>query len=167
MSKSNQKKDDELVEELRLIKDEHIEKALDHLRQCEIDIQTYLADFVASICDVEKEQMLSDCNTLCVAQARGLYWYARRYMNNDTFERIARQTNHINGKAFTEQGVAARVYKMSQLIDSEPLWRNRWSILKRIINTKYDDKEKDTDNVVVIQIPKGMREKFKIEIKEK
>lgn len=164
---SNRKTDEEIREDINELECSHIEQALEHLRLCELDVMSYLADFVANICDVNKEQILSDCNTIYVSQARGLFWYAYRYMTNETFEKIAQRTEHINGKRFTEQGVATSVYKMSQLIDQNTLWKKRWTILKRIIKTINTDKKKPTDNTIVIQIPKGMREKFKFEIKEK
>jgi len=76
-------------------------------------IRLYLADFIASLCNVEKEKMFSTCNNLDVAQARWLFWYAYRYMTNETYEKIGKLSGELYGKTFTKVGVAASVNKMA------------------------------------------------------
>lgn len=114
----------------------------------------YLADFVASLCDVEKERMFSACNDLDVAQARWLYFYAYRYMTGETYEKIGKLSREIYGKTFTKVGVAASVNKMYELIEQQPIWRKRWLIVKRIIKFSNSLIEEDEKQPIKIVVPK-------------
>ena len=115
-------------------------------------IRLYLADFIASLCNVEKEKMFSTCNNLDVAQARWLFWYAYRYMTNETYEKIGKLSGELYGKTFTKVGVAASVNKMYELIENGGIWRKRWLIVKRIIkisNTLIEEQENQPIRIVV------------------
>lgn len=115
-------------------------------------IRLYLADFIASLCNVEKEKMFSTCNNLDVAQARWLFWYAYRYMTNETYEKIGKLSGELYGKPFTKVGVAASVNKMYELIENGGIWRKRWLIVKRIIkisNTLIEEQENQPIKIVV------------------
>ena len=108
------------------------------LSNYEGNIRMYLADFVASLCNVDMKKMFSESNNLDVAQARWLFFYAYRYMTNETYEKIGRLSGELYGKAFTKVGVAASVNKMYSLIEQQPIWRKRWTTLKRIIKLQND-----------------------------
>ena len=145
----------------------NLEKALHFLRHCEMDVQEFLADSVAVLCDVDKSLMLSDCNTIHVAQARWLYWYAYRYMTSETYEKIVANTERLCGKRFTKQGVASSVNKMSLLIESQPIWKKRWTISRRIIKLRDGNEEEGEKNsTIVIHVPKGLKDRLNIQIKE-
>ena len=127
----------------------------DILSNHEKSISMYLADFVASLCSVDKERMFSACNDIDVAQARWLYFYAYRYMTNDTYEKIGKLSGELYGKKFTKVGVAASVNKMYTLIEQQPIWRKRWTIVKRII--KLQNKMVFEPQVpITITIPKNV-----------
>lgn len=119
------------------------------------NIRLYLADFVASLCNVEKEKMFSTCNNLDVAQARWLFWYAYRYMTNETYEKIGKLSGDLYGKTFTKVGVAASVNKMYTLIEQQPIWRKRWTIIKRIIKMQ-NEIDFEPPLPITITIPKNV-----------
>lgn len=144
----------------------HIEKALAHLRLLEQGYQCYLADFVCALCGVEKKDMMSGNNSTSV-QARWLYWFSYRYMTNESYKKIASMTEPFKGKRFSTQGIAAGVNKMSQLVESEPIWKKRWTIIKRIIKLREQESEVKVDNTITINIPKDLRDRINISIKEK
>ena len=123
----------------------------------------YLADFVASLCDVEKERMFSACNDLDVAQARWLYFYAYRYMTGETYEKIGKLSKEIYGKTFTKVGVAASVNKMYELIANQPIWRKRWTIIKRVIKAGENVIEDEVKKPIKIIIPKDANVELKRE----
>lgn len=127
----------------------------DTLLNYEGKIRTYLADFVASLCSVDKEKMFSSCNDLDVAQARWLFFYAYRYMTNDTYEKIGRLSGALYGKTFTKVGVAVSVNKMYALIEQQPIWRKRWTIIKRIIKLQ-DEMVFEPQVPITITIPKNV-----------
>ena len=115
-------------------------------------VRLYLADFIASLCNVEKEKMFSTCNNLDVAQARWLFWYAYRYMTNETYEKIGKLSGELYGKTFTKVGVAASVNKMYELIENGGIWRKRWLIVKRIIkfsNTLIEEQENQPIKIII------------------
>ena len=118
-------------------------------------VRLYLSDFIASLCNVEKEKMFSTCNNLDVAQARWLFWYAYRYMTNETYEKIGKLSGELYGKTFTKVGVAASVNKMYELIEQQPIWRKRWLIVKRIIKFSNSLIEEDEKQPIRIVVPKN------------
>ena len=110
----------------------------DTLLNYEGRVRNYLADFVASLCNVETERMFSDDNHLDVAQARWLFWYAYRYMTNETYEKIGKLSGELYGKVFTKVGVASSVNKMNMMIEQQPIWKKRWTIVKQIIKLQSE-----------------------------
>ena len=156
--------DDKVVSELKESQDFHIKKAVEHLQLCEKDINKYLSDFVAALCEVPKNSMLSNTHVAYCAHARYLYWYAYRYMTNESYEKIA-SISCESGHKYTQSAIATGVNKMSTMIEEEPLWNKRWLIVKRIIKLKWQDET--IDNTIVIQVPKELKGKVNISIKDK
>ena len=156
--------DDKVVSELKESQDFHIKKAVEHLQLCEKDINKYLSDFVAALCEVPKNSMLSNTHVVYCAHARYLYWYAYRYMTNESYEKIAAMSCE-SGHKYTQSAIATGVNKMSTMIEEEPLWNKRWLIVKRIIKLQWQDET--IDNTIVIQVPKDLKGKVNIQIKDK
>ena len=156
--------DDKVVSELKESQDFHIKKAVEHLLLCEKDINKHLSDFVAALCEVPKSSMLSNTHVAYCAHARYLYWYAYRYMTNESYEKIAAMSCE-SGHKYTQSAIATGVNKMSTMIEEEPLWNKRWLIIKRIIKLQWQDET--IDNTIVIQVPKDLKGKINITIKDK
>lgn len=156
--------DESVINGLKSSNDFHIKKAVEHLQKCEQDIKSYLADFIAALCAIPKDKMLSYTNVAHYAQARYLYWYAYRYMTKESYVKIA---SHLceNGHKYTQSAIATGVNKMSAMIEQEPLWSKRWGIVKKII--KLHSQDENIDNTVVIQVPKDLKGKINITIKDK
>lgn len=124
------------------------------LANYEGNICNYIADFVSSLCGVTKEQMFSCKKSIDIAQARGLFFYAYRYITYYTYDKIGHVTREMYGKSFTPEGVKSSVVKISELIENNPIWAKRWAILKSIIKSqKVDIKEPPIP--IVIKIPKN------------
>lgn len=113
-----------------------IQTVCETLKNYEGEMMSCIASFVAALCDVDEKDMFSNKNTLDAAQARSLFWYAYRYMTNETYDKIGRLSLKPFGKKFTAFGVSASVNKMHNLIEQQPIWRKRWTILKRVIKTQ-------------------------------
>lgn len=152
---------------LELKRIDNVEPMLDILRHYELDMYQYLADFVAALCNVSKDVMLGKSEKAHIAQPRWLFWYAYRYMTGETLEKVANMTVLCGGYKFTTNGIGQCVNKMSALISTEPLWQKRWNIIKRIIKLRDNDDEKKIDNTIVVSVPKHLRDKISITIKEK
>lgn len=159
------KSEDDIKRELDGIESFHIEEACRHLRMHEQDIQVYLADFVASLCDVKKEEMFSHSDVVFLAHARWLYWYAYRYMTNESYDKIATQDFH-GGHSFTSRTIQSGTNKMFMMIERDAIWKKRWIAIKKIIKIYNGDIDVPKSSIV-IQIPKEIKELVKIEIKEK
>lgn len=132
------------------------------LRGYENKIQYWLAYFVSALCNVEMDKMLTDCNTLSVAQARWLFWYSYRRMTNETYEKIAKVSSQYYGKYFTTATIANGITKMTQMIECEPIWTKRWVIIKRVIK-QYQESLMENEEPIKIVIPKNA----KVELKRK
>lgn len=146
---------------LESIKNYHVEKICEHLRASEISIQDWMLDFVASLCDVNKDEIFAPTDVVYLAHARWLYWFACRYMTGESYDKIAKQDFH-GGHPYTARTVQNGVNKMSIMIDNLPLWKKRWVILKQIIKVYNEDKSGETSKITIV-VPKQLND-VKIEI---
>ena len=160
------KSDEQIKSDWERLENDNIEKACEYLRMYEGDIEDYVAEIVASLCNVDVDKMLSDTSVAYLAQARWLYWYALRYMTNETYDKIAERTMHKTPYRFTPNGIGQSINKMSAMIVNEPIWTKRWIILKRIIKLRDTVvKEKSEIETVTMKIiaPKGVKLELKNE----
>jgi hypothetical protein len=132
------------------------------LADYEGNICDHIADFVSSLCCITKERMFSDSKSIDVAQARGLFFYAYRYMTANTYDKIGRITGETYGKRFTPEGVKSSIVKMSELIESNPIWSKRWSILKIIIKSQKVGID-ELSVPITIKVPKNVTATIKKE----
>lgn len=161
------KNNEQIKADFTNIDNDSLKKGLYYLGLYEKSIQEYLVDVVAALCGIEKEKMLTDGNVLKSAHARWLYWYAYRYLSNESYDKIADITYGICGKRFTKQAIGHCISRMSIMVEEEPLWKKRWTIIKRIIKLRDVDNDKKVDNTITINIPKELREQITIKIQEK
>ena len=134
------------------------------LRNHDVNVQEYIADFVASLCGVYKDDMMRRTDKIHISHARWLFWFAYRYMTNEPYAKIAEITERY-GRKFTEQGISNSVNKMSMMITSQPTWTKKWLTIKRIIKQK--EKDEHNDLVVTIYVPREIKNEIRFEIKEK
>ena len=160
------KSDEQIKSDWEHLENDNIEKACEYLRRYECDIEDYVAEIVASLCNVDVGKMLSDTSVAYLAQARWLYWYALRYMTNETYDKIAERTMRKTPYRFTPNGIGQSINKMSAMIVNEAIWTKRWIILKRIIKLRDTVvKEKSEMETVTMKIiaPKGVKLELKNE----
>lgn len=155
--------EDEVVQELKDNEKQMVDSICSVLSAYEGNIRLCLSKFVAALCDVEIERMFSNDNHLDVAQARWLFWYAYRYMTGETYEKIGRLSEPIYNKSFTKVGVAASVNKMYALIEQQPIWRKRWTIIKRVIKQSENFIDESATKPIRITIPKDANVELKRE----
>ena len=160
------KSDEQIKSDWERLENDNIEKACEYLRMYEGDIEDYVAEIVASLCNVDVDKMLSDTSVAYLAQARWLYWYALRYMTNETYDKIAERTMHKTPYRFTPNGIGQSINKMSAMIVNEPIWTKRWILLKRIItlrDTVVTEKSEIETVTMKIIAPKGVKLELKNE----
>lgn len=161
------KTEEEIKSDWEALNTFHVEQACNHLACYDGSIQEYIADTIASLCGVNKNEMFKATDIVYFAHARWLYWYSYRYLTNESYDKISIQSFHGEHK-FAQRTIQNGVNKMAMMIEKEPIWKKRWAIVKRIIKLKDESTSMDfTDSTIVIQVPRGMKEKIKIEIKEK
>lgn len=149
------------IEQLKAIEQKNVSQACDCLRGYEQEIGNHLAHFVASLCDIDIEDMFSNMKNNYYSQARWLYWYALRYMTDETYDKIATRTIY-NGHKFTLRAVAKGIDKMGKMVYENGIWRKRWIILKKIIKMYNGDDEQD---VIKVVITKPANTKVEVEFK--
>jgi hypothetical protein len=120
---------------------------------------------VASVCDVDVDEMLTDTKHLQNSHARWFFWFAYRYMTNENYDSIARKTG--TKRKFTVGSIGYCISKMSMMVESEPIWVKRWTIIKRVIKAILDN---GGDNIGArqetltfkVQPPKGIDVKLQV-----
>lgn len=154
-------KDEKIIQDWEMIDNAYIDEVCRLLRLHETNIQEYMVDCVASICDVDKLDMMTNVSNLNTIHSRWLFWYAYRYMTKDSFSHISHITLRY-GKKFTEQSVSSSVIKMGNMIDNDTIWAKRWAIIKRIIKLRDSTLSDENQNaVVIVQYPKNVEIKLK------
>lgn len=162
------KTEDETKKDWNKLDVDNVNKICELVRSYERDIQDYLADLVASLCDLTVSDMMVKDERLHCNHARWLFWYAYRHMTNDTFEHLSQITERY-GRKYSFQGINLAVNKMSMLIADNTIWTKRWTILKQLIKTRDRSQEFDfnqcpkapTDKVT-ITIPQELKSKIEI-----
>lgn len=158
-------KDEKIIQDWEMIDNAYIDEVCRLLRLHETNIQEYMVDCVASICDVDKLDMMTNVSNLNTIHSRWLFWYAYRYMTKDSFSNISHITLRY-GKKFTEQSVSSSVNKMGNMIDNDTIWAKRWAIIKRIIKLRDSTLSDENQNaVVIVQYPKNVEIKLRAKTK--
>lgn len=158
------KSDEKIKNDWEILDNSDIEEVCRLLRLHETRIQDYLIDCVASICNVDKLDMMTNTSKLNIIHARWLFWYAYRYMTNESFVRMSEVTLRY-GKKFTEQSISNSVNKMGNMIAKETTWAKRWVLIRRIIKLRNSDKTNAIlgDNLsVTINHPKNIQVKLNV-----
>ena len=153
--------DEEHKKQLDTIENGNITKACEYLRGYEQEIGNHLAQFVASLCNIDVDEMFSNMKNNYYSQARWLYWYALRYMTDETYEQIAARTI-CNGHKFTLRAVAKGIDKMGKMVYQNGIWRKRWVILKKVIKMYNGDNDQ---SVIKVVITKPANTKVEVEFK--
>lgn len=159
------KTNDEIREEWRRIDNDDIRRVCDILREHENRAQDYLVDIVAALCGVTVEEMFAATNVARLTHARWLFWYASRYRSTASYDAIARRSERY-GHAYDLKTVQNAVNKMSAMIDTTVEWGRRWEVVRRIINLRDEGRPEERDTIV-IHVPRALKDKLNIEIKEK
>jgi chromosomal replication initiation ATPase DnaA len=131
----------------------------------DVNIVKNLADFVASLCNVSKEKMFSSCIDIDVSHARWLFFYAYRYMTNDTYKKIGEMTEKVHGKRFSQIGIAKCVSMMEQLMEQHQVWKKKWLIIRKII--KEVNCNENFEYTITVNIPDELKDKIKVKTKRK
>lgn len=159
------KSDNDIAQDLKDIDQQTVDVVCDLLRQYSTNTSMYLANMVASVCDVDVDEMLTDTKHLQNSHARWFFWFAYRYMTNENYDSIARKTG--TKRKFTVGSIGYCISKMSMMVESEPIWVKRWTIIKRVIKAILDN---GGDNIGArqetltfkVQPPKGIDVKLQV-----
>lgn len=157
---------DEVKERMQQIGDETVNKACDLLRAYNRRCDEYLAEIVASVCDVNVEDLLCDTKHIRNSHARWLYWYAYRYMTRESYKTISER--HSKYKRFTEGGVGISIARMNIMIDQEPIWKKRWLIIRNILRAIEDESMEYETTTLTLNVvpPKGIDVKINLNNKK-
>lgn len=145
------------------------------LREADIDAQKYLSYFVARLCGVEQDDLFTKDKTQQCVFARWLYWYAMRYMYGETYNQIASRVTVFDGYRFTGNNIGLGISSMTKKIGLEKTWKDRWLVIKRFIDTYKDPMAYHVNDFChpnpqkykfTLNVPKGLKDKVSIEIKE-
>lgn len=112
----------------------------------------HLAQITADLCGVDCEDLLHDTSHRTNSEARYLYWFAYRYLTEESYSSIAKKPWQ---RRFTEQCVGAAILRMANMISANTIWTKRWVILKHVIKGILEHKPKQSelfDDEVTIRI---------------
>jgi hypothetical protein len=162
------KSDNEIKSDWNALEEESLKDICERVKSYERNIQDYLADVVAALCDLDLSDMMTKDDRVHCNHARWLFWYAYRHMTNDTFEHLSQITDRY-GRKFAHQSINSAVNKMSVLIADNTIWTKRWVVIRRIIKARDQSIEIDFGQIkqvptdkVTISIPQDLKSKIEI-----
>lgn len=152
-------KEEEIRQHVGAIEDVTLNEALRLLSQYNNCIAKYLAEVVAHVCNVDVKPMLMGTGNIDHVQARWLYWYAYRYLTNESYESMSNRTKEF--REYAPSSIGSAVAGMSMMIsDGVNIWSKRWSIVRRVINIIRAENELRQPDIftttVTIKYPKGV-----------
>jgi len=161
-------KDDEIQARWRALDQQDIDNLCQGLRSHERQVQGFLCEIVASVCDVDKDDLLKSTDNVSVAHARWLFWYALRFLTNETYEKMVASINHEYGFSFRARSITSGVNKMATMIERDDLWKDRWRIVKHVIGLRTQGTQQafDFSKKITITIPKELKGKVEIKYTE-
>ena len=162
----NMERSERNLESLKQTTPQTLETAFGILRSHQQELIDYLAEIISSVCDISQEDVFIKRNTALTVYSRWMYWYTYRYVTNQTYSEIAKRTKDSFGVDFTPNGIGQSINKMGKIIESDPMWKKRWAIIKRIIKTK-DSEEGKRNNTIEIIVPRKIKDSINIEVKSK
>ena len=136
------------------------------LKQFAMKDTDYLLKVVASVCDVNERDIMSQEKTgNYISQVRWLYWYAYRYLTGEPYCRIAELSTAVGCK-YTKDGVRKGVNKIGYIIHGSEMWQRRWNIIRGAIKKlKHENEQNEQEPYdIVITIPKGIKDLVNIKI---
>lgn len=121
--------------------------------------------YVCETCDMTREEILSHRRITPIPLVRGFFWYLIRRTTGFSNLHIAKVTS--NGKyTFTSAGVGSSISRIIDAISHDKLWALRWKKAVQDLDLGKSV-EKDEEFVLSMTVPRGMRNKVKIDIKER
>ncbi len=163
------KAEKEIIDELVCMEQDIVDRLCEEVKEHNINMRRHLIDIVASLCEVDVNTMMSNTKSGQESQARWLFWLACRYMTNEPFSSIAKQTQNY-GWHFSTSAITNACTKMSALISQNTVWTKRWAMLRRIIKAVHrgDCHETVPSSITLkVVVPKGVNIEFKTECNDK
>lgn len=155
---------EEVVNNVKGIEDETIGLALKLIGDYGSQVVDFLAQIAAELCRVDVDDMLGDTRNIDNVRARWFYWYAYRYMTEESHEKIASTLS--KGRQFDRATIGQGISKIGMLIGDECIWRRRWVAMKKIIGIIIGSTESAIATetpVVTVVCPKGVNVELKRE----
>lgn len=160
--------DTEVQERWRALDDKAIQDLCDGIRSHEKEVHGYLCEIIASVCDVDKDSLLTSTENVSLAHARWLFWYTLRFITNDTYEKMAASIKHEYGYSFRARSITSGVNKMARMVTRDELWKDRWRIIRHILGLRTPSKQQtinfmdDTKGKVLLVVPRALKNKVDI-----
>jgi len=112
----------------------------DCLNAVDYDYCNSIGDFVASICNVDRADMLSKDRSLNIVNARSLWWYALYFMLRKSYREIS-LISSMEDIEWTYDSIGHAINRIQNEFKSDSILRNKWDIIKKLI---YIDKYPDS-----------------------
>lgn len=132
-------REDTIGKDIAQIEDATIRKACELLRDYNGRIDTYLAEIVASLCNVNVEHLLTVTNQPQYAHARWFYWYAYRHMTGEDYNVIVSLMRPY--RKYSRSMVEYAIGRMAVMVSNDPIWMKRWGIIKKVIDIILSNNE--------------------------
>ena len=125
----------------------------------------HILNYVCEVCDMTSAEVLSHRRIMPIPLVRGFFWYLIRRTTGYSNQHIAAITS-TEDYMFTSAGVGSSITRIINAISHDRLWNARWK--QAIIDLDLAKAiERDDELVISMIVPRGMKDKVKIDIKER
>lgn len=149
------------IEEIEKLKDssEQIcnESIKEYLKDIEYNYYNNLCDFIASIFNVDRADIISSDKRMNVVRARWMFWMALKFLLKKTNQEISSLTD-LEGKFFNASSISFGINNIQSEMKNDFLLAGKWEVIKKMILPPKEIKDEDSKEEMTIKIikPKGV-----------
>ena len=147
------RRDSDIIDDWKKIDSISSSETIQDLSRRRESEQEYLLYCLCAECGVSREEIAQkNKSKFHIIHYRWLFWYAYRYMTNESFLKIAEISRRF-GHAYDHRSIRHGVDSIGTMIAREPHWARRWEALKHIIMLRNTIVENLFPQKITIQIP--------------
>lgn len=125
----------------------------------------HIMDVVCEICDIDPQMLNSKSKVTPLPLFRGFYWYTIRRAIGVSNATIAKLVS-CDEYQYTSAGIGLGISRAINALTKEKYWQDCWERVAETLDLPRGKKH-NSNITLVMYVPHGMKNKFKVEIKEK
>ena len=129
------------------------------------ELKNKILSVVCEVCDVDEQSIIGKSKVSPLPLFRGFYWYAIRRTLGVSNAAIAKLVSDDECH-YSSAGIGLGINRAINALSKEKYWQDCWEKVSEKLSIPKQNKP-DGNISITMLVPKGMKNRFKIEVKEK